>query len=173
VTEAHVISFRRHLATRSSPRTGKPLEVSTQALYLSVVRGFFRYLQQERVILNDPARGVPLPRCARLPRAVSESQARRLVHAPDARVSHLPRTGPGDTWRLHRRLGVGWRDLAAQGKRPSAWREPALRVSARWVVRRVRDDGPPVPAPAVLGVHAVAMAARWTGRVTGPPRRLR
>lgn len=97
----------------------------------------------------------------------------RLVHAPDARVAHLPRTRGHETWRLHRRLGAGWRDLARTGRRPPAWREPALRVPARWVLGRVREDGPPVAAARILAVHAVALGARWTGRLAGPAGRAR
>jgi glycosyltransferase involved in cell wall biosynthesis len=93
----------------------------------------------------------------------------RLVHAPDAVVDHQPRTGARATWRLHRRLGAGWRDLARQGRRPPAWREPALRVPLRWVLRRVRDDGPPMSPVTVAAVHAVALTARWTGRLIGDP----
>ena len=44
VMEAHVVSFARRLATRNSHRTGEPLALSTQAAYLSVVHGFFRFL---------------------------------------------------------------------------------------------------------------------------------
>ncbi|MFP5219530.1 MAG: glycosyltransferase family 2 protein [Actinomycetes bacterium] len=90
-----------------------------------------------------------------------------LVHAPAAVVDHVARRTARDTWRLHRRLGAGWRDLARDGCRPPAWREPALRVPLRWVAARVRDDGSPVALPAVAAVHATAMAARWVGRLAG------
>lgn len=93
----------------------------------------------------------------------------RLAHAPDAVVEHLARRDLAATWRLHRRLGAGWRDLARAGLRPPAWREPALRVSARWAYGRVRADGLPVARPALLAVHATVLAARWTGRLAGAP----
>lgn len=91
----------------------------------------------------------------------------RLVYAPDAVVEHLARAGAVDTWRLHRRLGAGWRDLARDGRRPPAWREPALRVPLRWVAGRVAADGDAVPRLRLTAVHATAVAARWTGRLAG------
>lgn len=83
VGEGHVISFLRRLQTRRSERTGRPLSVTTQAHYLSVVHAFFAWLESRQLILRDPARGVPLPKRQRLPRALSQAQARRLVSAPD------------------------------------------------------------------------------------------
>lgn len=95
----------------------------------------------------------------------------RLVHAPDAVVTHLARRDLAQTWRLHRRLGAGWRDLARAGRRPPACREPALRVPLRWVAGRVRADGRPVPPARLAAVHAVVLAARWAGRLAGDRRR--
>lgn len=91
----------------------------------------------------------------------------RLVHAPDAVVEHLPRRGLRDTWRLHRRLGAGWRDLARAGLRPPAHAEPALRVPLRWAAGRVLADGLGRHRARITIVHATAMAARWTGRLLG------
>lgn len=91
----------------------------------------------------------------------------RLVYAHDAVVTHRPRTTAGEVWRLYRRLGAGWRDLARQGKRPPFWRDPDLWVPFRWVHHRVKDSGGRV-SPWVLGpVHLFAMTARLLGRVTG------
>ena len=83
VTEADVVSFLRRLVTTPSERTGKPLTASTQALYLTIVRGFFRFLESRHLILQDPACGVPLPTRSRLPRALSERAMRRLMNGPD------------------------------------------------------------------------------------------
>jgi site-specific recombinase XerD len=81
VSEAHVISFLHRLARQKSARTGKPLAVSTQAGYLAVVHGFFRFLEARGLILFDPSRGVPLPKRRGLPRALSEAQVRRMMSA--------------------------------------------------------------------------------------------
>jgi glycosyltransferase involved in cell wall biosynthesis len=91
----------------------------------------------------------------------------RLVHAPDAVVHHLPRVTARDTWRLNRRLGAGWRQLAGDGRRPSVWREPALRVPLRWAVGRVHADGLGRAPLRLVAVHGTVLAARWTGRVLG------
>ena len=92
----------------------------------------------------------------------------RLVHAPSAVVEHLPRRTARETWRLNRRLGAGWRALARRGQRPSAWREPALRVPLRWAAGRVLADGHGRHRLRITGVHATVLAARWTGRLLGP-----
>lgn len=91
----------------------------------------------------------------------------RLVYAPDAVVEHLTRSTLVGTWRLHRRLGAGWRDLARDGRRPPAWREPALRLPLRWVAGRVAADGLGRPRARLVAVHATVLAARCTGRLLG------
>jgi site-specific recombinase XerD len=83
VGEAHVMSFRHWLASLESRRTRQPLSVSTQVVYLSAVRCFFRDLEARCLLLYDPARGVPLPKLRRLPRPLSERAVRQLVTAPD------------------------------------------------------------------------------------------
>jgi len=95
----------------------------------------------------------------------------RLVHAPRARVRHVARRTARQSWRLNRRLGAGWRDLARRGQRPVAWREPALRVPLRWAVGRVRADGLGGGRVRPALVHATVLAARWTGRLLGDRRR--
>ena len=90
-----------------------------------------------------------------------------ITHVPEARVVHVPRRTAAETWRLHRRLGGGWRDLAREGKRPPAWREPALRVPVRWVAGRMKADGLPTRRPQVVAAHAFVTAARVTGRLLG------
>lgn len=76
VEEAHVVAFARRLQEQQ-------LSAWTRAAYLSAVKGFFRFLEQRRVILQNPADKLPLPRGQRLPHArLSESEARRLMSAP-------------------------------------------------------------------------------------------
>jgi site-specific recombinase XerD len=105
VGEAHVVAFRRWLAALESRRTRQPLSVSTQAGYLSAVRCFFRDLVAQRLLLYDPARGVPLPRLRRLPRPLSARVVRRLVTAPDA----LSTRGRRDRALLELLYGTGLR----------------------------------------------------------------
>jgi GT2 family glycosyltransferase len=90
-----------------------------------------------------------------------------LVHVPDARVGHRSRDSLAATWRVHRRLGAGWAVLSRRGVRPPAGRDPALRLALGTVVDRATAIGDPVRRREIAHVHAVAMAARWTGRLTG------
>lgn len=89
-----------------------------------------------------------------------------LVYAPAARIDHHPRRSLGETWTLHRKLGSGFAELARHGERGSAWRDPALRISVHWVASRTGAHGAPLRARHIARVHAVAMAARWVGRLT-------
>lgn len=91
----------------------------------------------------------------------------RLVYAPDARVRHRPRTTLRDTWRLHRKLGSGFAELARAGLRERPWRDAALRAPLREVTWLVSQDGGYVRRRALVPVHGVAMAGRWMGRLTG------
>jgi glycosyltransferase involved in cell wall biosynthesis len=91
----------------------------------------------------------------------------RVVYAPDAVIGHAPRKDARGVWKLHRRLGAGWRALNRMGRAPSWWQEPALRVPLGRVVELVAVDGPPLRRRQLAPVHAVAMAARWRGRLLG------
>jgi glycosyltransferase involved in cell wall biosynthesis len=91
----------------------------------------------------------------------------RLAYAPDAVVLHQPRRSLRSTWVLHRKLGSGFAELARAGRRGPAWRDGALRIPLREVAHDVSQDGPYVQRRRLLPVHAVAMAGRWVGRVTG------
>jgi glycosyltransferase involved in cell wall biosynthesis len=87
----------------------------------------------------------------------------RVLLAEEALVTHEPRTSPLATWRLHRRLGAGWRRLGAV----PWWREPGLHVPLGRVVELIAADGEPLRRRQIAHVHAVAMAARWRGRLLG------
>jgi integrase/recombinase XerD len=81
VKEEHVVSFARALARQRSARTGRPLSVNTRALYVSLVRRLFAFLERRQVILMSPARAVPLPARRRLPRALGQAEIARLFAA--------------------------------------------------------------------------------------------
>lgn len=90
-----------------------------------------------------------------------------LRYAGRARVGHRPRTTLTATWALHRRLGAGWAQLARRGAGPG-WREdPGLRLDLGSVAAAVAADGPRVGRAALAPIHAVAMCARWVGRLSG------
>jgi integrase/recombinase XerD len=82
VTEADLVGWVNALA-RQTTRLGKPPSLTTQALYLRVVRSFFSWLLRRGRILQDPAKGLRPPKVDALPRVVlTEAQVRRLVCAP-------------------------------------------------------------------------------------------
>ncbi|MCU1601849.1 MAG: Dolichyl-phosphate mannose synthase related protein [Frankiales bacterium] len=87
----------------------------------------------------------------------------RVVLAEGAVVVHEPRTDLRGTWALLRRLGSGWRAL---GEVPW-WQEPGLRVPLGRAVELVAADGDPLRRRQLAPVHAVALAARWRGRLLG------
>jgi glycosyltransferase involved in cell wall biosynthesis len=90
----------------------------------------------------------------------------RLVYASQATVLHHPRTTLRGTWALHRKLGMGFSELARHGMRARPWRDEALLIPLGRVVEAVAGDGPPLRRRRLAFPHAVAMAARWTGRLT-------
>ena len=90
-----------------------------------------------------------------------------LVFAPGAAVRHHPRTTLRQTWRLHRRLGAGWRALHRMRLRDWEWFRFQLFLPLGWVAQRVCETGPRVRRRQLVGVHALVLTARWTGWLTG------
>lgn len=84
VREADVVSFVRSLARERSARTGRRLARNTCSMYVSIVRRFFAFLEERRLVFQSPARSVPLPARTRLPRAIGEADVARLLEAPNA-----------------------------------------------------------------------------------------
>jgi glycosyltransferase involved in cell wall biosynthesis len=89
-----------------------------------------------------------------------------LVFAPDAVVSHWPRTTVRETWKLYRRLGAGWGVLARRGEWPPAWRDKAMRPGLAWTAERVAADGPRIRRRRLVFAHALVLAAQWVGRLS-------
>ncbi|MFQ5923719.1 MAG: tyrosine-type recombinase/integrase [Anaerolineales bacterium] len=86
VTEADVVSFALELKTMPS-RRGTSLSSSSQSHWLTVIRNFFHFLVNNRLVLSNPARDLSLPRRQRLPRAIlSEAQAERLMSTPSEKT---------------------------------------------------------------------------------------
>lgn len=82
VREEQLLAYARWLLSLKS-RRGGPLAPSTRKDRLSFVRSFFAHLKKRGMILEDPAREIPLPKLSRLPRALlSIGQAERLMNAP-------------------------------------------------------------------------------------------
>ncbi|PSL38458.1 integrase/recombinase XerD [Labedella gwakjiensis] len=80
ILPAHVTGFSRALATREE----KPLGASSIARTLSSVRGFHRFLLEEREVDGDVSRDVRPPKLGRrLPKALTISQIEALLGATE------------------------------------------------------------------------------------------
>ncbi|MCC7073320.1 MAG: site-specific tyrosine recombinase XerD [Deltaproteobacteria bacterium] len=78
VRSTHVL---KHLIELSKGRLG----VRSQARHLVAIRQLFRFLVKERVLKDDPAADIELPRAARtLPTFLDLGEVERLLAAPDA-----------------------------------------------------------------------------------------
>lgn len=90
----------------------------------------------------------------------------RLVWVPDAVVRHEPRAGMHETWKLWRRLGKGYGDLAARGEWPVPLRrDPVIRKPLAEVRVRAAERGVRLPLPVLAALHAFARAAVLRGRL--------
>jgi integrase/recombinase XerD len=82
VTEAHLAAYARTLAKHTT-RAGQTLAPASRAAALSVIRRFFAWLDTRGIVLQNPARGLTLPRSTSLPRGIlTIAQAQRLMAAP-------------------------------------------------------------------------------------------
>ncbi len=64
---------------------GRPLTLRTQALRLSIVKGFTRFLKDRDYLIHDPGQAIRLPKKPkRLPRVIlSLTEVKKLLQAPD------------------------------------------------------------------------------------------
>ncbi len=58
VTKSHVIEFKRHLETTTSPRTGKPYTQATINLRLSAIASFYNWAVKNGLRADNPTEGV-------------------------------------------------------------------------------------------------------------------
>ena len=84
VTKEHVEDYQNHLYHHRM-LNGKPYSVWTQITYLSLVSTFFRYLVEAKLLINNPATDIKLPkRGNRLPKGIlSLSELRKFISQPD------------------------------------------------------------------------------------------
>ncbi len=80
------LAYQRHLFYLRKPN-GKPLTFASQARALTPVRGFFKWLTRQNVLLSNPASEIELPKQERrLPRHVlTIDEAERVMEQPDVR----------------------------------------------------------------------------------------
>ena len=61
------------------------LAARSRARHLVAIRGFYRFLVQEKILRNDPARQIDLPKTGlKLPVVLSKAEIELLINAPDA-----------------------------------------------------------------------------------------
>jgi integrase/recombinase XerD len=83
VSRLFIERYQRHLS-REVKSDGKDLSIRAQLAYLLSVRGFFRYLCRDRILMYNPSSDLLLPRVGkRLPRFVLSAQEAETV--PDIR----------------------------------------------------------------------------------------
>lgn len=102
--EADLVSFLRRMK-KWRTRGGEPVAAWTVLGYLTCVRAFFAFLEKKGLILANPARELLLRKPERLPRALSEGEARRLMAAP----AHWTLLGRRDRTILEVLYGTGLR----------------------------------------------------------------
>jgi glycosyltransferase involved in cell wall biosynthesis len=92
----------------------------------------------------------------------------RIAYAPDALITHEPRTTAREIWRVNRRVGAGFAALHARGELPPWWRMREHWMRLDWVIVLMSNDGTPrLRRRQVLPVHGLAMAGRLYGRLRG------
>jgi integrase/recombinase XerD len=86
VTKPILESYQRYLYHHRKP-DGKPLSFRAQHSRLVPVRGYFKWLTRQNVLLSNPASELELPRLEkRLPRYVlTAEEAERVIEQPDIR----------------------------------------------------------------------------------------
>lgn len=84
VTRPILMRYQRHLY-HSTTRGGRPLSAAGQANRLAAVRGLFKFLTRENVLLYNPASELELPKLEkRLPKDIlSADEAERVLSQPD------------------------------------------------------------------------------------------
>jgi site-specific recombinase XerD len=103
--EADLLSFLRRISEQRSARSGEPLTAWSVLAHLTCVRAFFAFLEKKGLVLANPARELLLKKPQRLPRAINEEEARRLMAAPP----HWGATGRRDRAILEILYGTGVR----------------------------------------------------------------
>jgi glycosyltransferase involved in cell wall biosynthesis len=91
----------------------------------------------------------------------------RLAYAPGAAVRHGTRRTAAATWRLHRRLGAGLRQLHRRGMQPPWWRDDQMLLPLGWAAEVASGPDRRYRHREMLPLAALIVAARAAGRVVG------
>ncbi len=80
IADVHTQTILKHLTALRNSGIGQ----RSRARHLVSIRGFYRFLVQEKIIENDPSRGVELPKLiSKLPGVLSMDEVQRLLDAFD------------------------------------------------------------------------------------------
>lgn len=92
---------------------------------------------------------------------------RTIAFSKEAAVSHVPRRTAYELWKVSRRNGAGWGELAKRGKRPKIHRDPGHWHSFRSIRKELPPDGILHRRAHLYPAHALVLAARMVGRLSG------
>jgi len=81
-------SYQTHLFEVTSKKTGKKLSCNSQINRLTVLKNFYRFLQQTGRIANNPAEIIVLPRHPKLipPVLLKSREMKKLLDTPSVRL---------------------------------------------------------------------------------------
>ncbi len=85
ITSEILAAYRRNLYHYRNPKTGRPLQVSTQTTYLISIRGFLKWLAKQKLVPMELAADLELPRGEkRLPGGVlTADEVESILNATD------------------------------------------------------------------------------------------
>jgi integrase/recombinase XerD len=88
VAEPCLRGFSVYLAERHRTPQGQPVAVNSRRQWLSIVRGFFAWMQTTGRLLHNPAEQLPLPQSGRdLPQVLNESDIACLIEMADTKTA--------------------------------------------------------------------------------------
>ncbi len=85
ITKPILERYQRHLYNYRQAKTDKPLSFRSQKMHLSILRGWFKWMARQNLILYNPASEIDLPRTGKsLPKHVlTHREAEQILAVPD------------------------------------------------------------------------------------------
>ncbi len=85
ITKPILERYQRHLFNYRQAKAEKPLSFRSQRMHLSILRGWFKWMARQNLILYNPASEIELPRTSkRLPRQIlTHREAEQVLAVPD------------------------------------------------------------------------------------------
>lgn len=103
LTAADLEAFQKHLSADYRSPDGKKLAKTTQTTRLCAVKGFFRWMSERGMILNDPAADLKLPKVKRKMVAkdyLSQQESAAMLNAQSSKVAALKKGSKRWAWAL-------------------------------------------------------------------------